>query len=89
MTDAVALAGGTSVTLADKIFVVRRIPESEQTAVIQVSLRKAKRNAAANLRLEPGDVVSVENTPATALYEAFNIIRFNVSAGLPLGGGIF
>lgn len=94
VTDAVALAGGTSVTLADKVFVVRRIPNKSdtakpETAVIEVSLRKAKRNAQANLRLEPGDVVSVENTPATFLYEAFNIIRFNVSAGLPLGGGLF
>jgi len=89
VTDAIALAGGTTVTLADKVFVVRRVPQSSETAVIQVSLRQAKRNAAANLRLEPGDVVSVENTPATVLYEAFNIIRFNVSAGLPLGGGIF
>lgn len=90
VTDAVALAGGTSLALADKVFVVRRVPESSETAVIQVSLREAKRNSQANLRLEPGDVVSVENTPATVLYEAFNIIRFNVSAGLPLaGGGIF
>lgn len=90
VTDAVALAGGTSLALADKVFVVRRVPQSSETAVIQVSLRQAKRNAQANLRLEPGDVVSVENTPATVLYEAFNIIRFNVSAGLPLaGGGLF
>jgi polysaccharide export outer membrane protein len=89
VTDAVALAGGTSLALADKVFVVRRIPDSTETAVIQVSLRNAKRNAQANLRLEPGDVVSVENTPATVMYEAFNIVRFSVSAGLPLGAGIF
>jgi len=92
VTDAVALAGGTSLALADKVFVVRRVPQSQtnETAVIQVSLRQAKRNSQANLRLEPGDVVSVENTPATVLYEAFNIIRFNVSAGLPLAGaGVF
>ena len=90
VTDAIALAGGTSLGLADKIFVVRRVPNSSETAVIQVSLRQAKRNAQANLRLEPGDVVSVENTPATVIYETFNIVRFNVSAGLPLAGaGIF
>ncbi len=90
VTDAVALAGGTSLAIADKIFVVRRVPQSSETAVIKVSLREAKRNAQANLRLEPGDVVSVENTVATALYETFNIVRFNVSAGLPLAGaGIF
>lgn len=90
VTDAIALAGGTSMSLADKIFVVRRIPQSSETAVIQVSLRQAKREAQANLRLEPGDVVSVENTPATALYETINVIRFNVGASLPLaGGGVF
>lgn len=90
VTDAIALAGGTTIAFADKIFIVRRIPESSETAVIQVSLRQAKRDARANVRLEPGDVVSVENTPATVMYETFNIIRFNVSAGLPLlGGGVF
>ncbi len=90
VTDAIALAGGTSLSLADKIFVVRRVPQSSETAVIQVSLRQAKRNSQANLRLEPGDVVSVENTPATALYEAINVVRFNVGASLPLaGGGVF
>lgn len=87
VTDAIALAGGTSMTLADKIFVVRRVPQSSETAVVQVSLREAKRNSQANLRLEPGDVVSVESTPATAFYEALNIVRFNVGASLPLAGG--
>ena len=86
VTDAIALAGGTSMPVADKIFVVRRVPKSSETAVIQVSLRTAKRDASANLRLEPGDVVSVENTPATIMYEAINFMRFNLSAGLPLAG---
>lgn len=84
VTDAIALAGGTSMSLADKVFVVRRVPKSSETAVVQVSLRQAKRNAQANLRLEPGDVVSVETTPLTALYEALNIIRFGVGMSLPL-----
>ena len=86
VTDAIALAGGTTMSLADKIFVVRRIPQSNETAVIQVSLREAKRNAQANLRLEPGDVVSVENTLATALYEAVNIFRFNMGMSIPAAG---
>ncbi len=89
VTDAIALAGGTSMTVADKVFIVRRVPKSNDTAVIQVSLRQAKRNAQANLSLEPGDVVSVENTPATVLYEAINIIKFNISAGATLGSGLF
>jgi polysaccharide export outer membrane protein len=90
VTDAIALAGGTTIGLADKIFIVRRVPGGSETAVVQVSLREAKRNSQANVRLEPGDVVSVENTPATIMYDTFNIIRFNVSAGLPLAGaGVF
>lgn len=90
VTDAIALAGGTTISLADKIFVVRRVPNSSETAVIQISLRTAKRDAQANLRLEPGDVVSVENTPSTILYETFNIFRFGISAGLPLASsGVF
>ena len=84
VTDAIALAGGTSMTLADKVFVVRRVPKSSETAVIQISLSQAKRDAQTNLRLEPGDVVSVESTPMTAVYEAFQIIRFGVGMSLPL-----
>jgi polysaccharide export outer membrane protein len=86
VTEAIALAGGTSMTVADKIFVVRRVPKSSETAVIQISYRQTKRDSSANLRLEPGDVVSVESTPATALYEAFNFMRFNIGAALPLTG---
>jgi polysaccharide export outer membrane protein len=86
VTDAIALAGGTSISLADRVFVVRRVPKSSETAVIQVSLREAKRNARANIRLEPGDVVSVEETPGTVLYQAFQIIRFNVGMAVPAAG---
>jgi hypothetical protein len=37
---------------------------------IQASIRRAKANGAENLVLGPGDVVSVEQTPATATVEA-------------------
>ncbi len=84
VTDAIALAGGSSVTVADKIFVIRRKANGSETVVIQVSLRQAKRNSAANLRLSPGDVVSVEQTPATVVMEALNIIRFGISSSVPL-----
>jgi polysaccharide biosynthesis/export protein len=86
VTDAIALAGGMSVPVADKIFVIRRKGTGGQTAVIQVSLRQAKRNSAANLRLAPGDVVSVEQTPSTIVMEALNVIRFGIGASLPLPG---
>lgn len=84
VTDAVALAGGSSVSVADKIFVIRRKANGSETAVIQISLRQAKRNSAANLRLSPGDVVSVEQTPATVMMEALNIVRFGISSSVPL-----
>ena len=85
VTDAIALAGGTSQAVCDKIFVIRRKPDGSGTAVIQVSLRQAKRNSRANLSLAPGDVVSVEQTPATILMETLNVVRFGVGASLPLG----
>ena len=86
VTDAIALAGGMSTPVADKVFVIRRKANSSETAVIQVSLRQAKRNSAANLRLAPGDVVSAEQTPATVVMEALNVIRFGIGASLPLPG---
>ena len=86
VTDAIALAGGMTTPVADKVFVIRRKANSSETAVIQVSLRQAKRNSAANLRLAPGDVVSAEQTPATVVMEALNVIRFGIGASLPLPG---
>ena len=86
VTDAIALAGGTSMSLADKIFIVRHIPQSTETAVIQVSLSQAKRIAQANVLLQPGDVVSVEQTPATAIYELFQVFRFNMGVSAPAAG---
>jgi len=82
VTDAIAMAGGTSMSLANKIFVVRRLPNSSESAVIEVSFREAKRNAQANVRLEPGDVVSVESTPGTAVWETLNVVRFVFSGAL-------
>ena len=84
VTDAIALAGGTSQSVCDKIYVIRRKANGSDTAVVQVSLREAKRNSKANLRLAPGDVVSVEQTPATVVMEALNIVRFGISSSLPL-----
>ena len=81
---ALALAGGLSNQLADKILVIRRKPHVEEPVVIVISLRRAKRSAEDNLRLQPGDVVSVEPSPATVLLEAVNIIRFSIGSNIPL-----
>lgn len=82
--DAVSLAGGESMTVANKVIVIRRDPETRELVVIKTSLSKAKRDARANFVLSPGDIVSVESTPATAMIEALSIIRFGVGATLPI-----
>lgn len=81
---AIAMAGGLSNQVADKVFVIRPLSNSTQPAVIQVSLRKAKRNGKSNIRLGPGDIVSVEQTTSTVLLEAIKLIRVGVNgtAGL-------
>lgn len=79
LLDSLALAGGISNQLANKIYVIRPLANSQHPAVIEVSLRQAKRSGDHNILLGPGDVVSVEQTPATVLMEALQIIRFSVT----------
>ncbi len=81
--DAIALAGGLSSTVADKVYVIRSLPDGTgETAVIEMSLHDAKRDATRNIRLQPRDVVTVEHTPATIVLEAIKIVRFGVGASL-------
>lgn len=82
LLDAVSLAGGLSNALADKVFVIRRRPDTEPM-LVQVSLRKAKRKGTENMLLEPGDTVSIEQTPGTVFIEAVRAV------GVNLGGAIF
>jgi polysaccharide export outer membrane protein len=83
--DAVALAGDRSMQIADKVFVIRQVPDREQPVVIQTSIRAAKRDARSNVRLAPGDIVSVEETPATVVLDALkSFIRFGLSSALPI-----
>lgn len=79
---AISMAGGTSNPFADKIFIVRQTDHSNnEPAVIQVSLRKARRSGRkiSNPRLQPGDTVFVEQTPQTVVFEALQLIRIGVS----------
>jgi polysaccharide export outer membrane protein len=83
--DALALAGGRSLQVADKVRVVRTVPGRSQPVVIHLSVRAAKRDNAANVRLAAGDVVSVEETPVTFAVETLqNLVRFGFSAATPL-----
>ena len=53
--------------------------------MIDVSVRDAKADGDANLRLAPGDLVSVEETPVTAVLDTLkSFIRFGVSSSVPL-----
>ncbi len=82
--DAIALAGGLRVSVANQVRVIRRIPEREDPIVIEVSLRKAKLDGRENLVLTAGDIVSVEETPATFLVETIRgFLRFGFTSAIP------
>lgn len=76
---AIQKAGGPSNQLADKVYVIRPLTQQGQKALIQVSLRRAKRNPEEDLILGPGDMVLVEHTPATVMMEAMQLIRLGIS----------
>ncbi len=79
--DAIAMAGGTSSIVADKVFVIRQLPNMQAPAVIKVSMAAAKRNGNENLRLAAGDLVSVEATPATMFVDTIGKF-FRIGMGL-------
>ncbi len=84
--DAIAMAGGQSSPVADKVFVIRRVDEESEPRVIRVSIARAKVNGAENLRLAPGDLVSVEATMLTTVVDTMSNV-FRITAGV--GGNIF
>jgi polysaccharide export outer membrane protein len=86
--DAIALAGGVSSPVADKVFIIRRMADMPEPIVIRVSMRKAKQNGDENIRLTAGDLVSVETTPATTLVETANMF-FRMTLGLGSNVTIF
>ena len=79
---AISMAEGISSPVADKIYVIRRLSTDVEPAVIQVSYAEAKRNSKSNLRLAPGDVISVEQTPATIMLDAVKLINFTIGTSL-------
>lgn len=80
--DALAMAGGVTTTVADKVLVVRQLPDQPEPAVIQISISRAKTDGAENLMLKSGDLVSVESTPATVALETFkNLFRITMGVG--------
>jgi polysaccharide export outer membrane protein len=79
--DAIAMAGGTSSVVADKVFVIRQLPNMPAPVVIKVSIARAKREGAENVRLAEGDLVSVESTTATMAFDTVSKF-FRVAFGL-------
>lgn len=69
LLDAIALAGGRSSPVADKVFVIRRLDNQSEPLVIQASISKAKQNGLENLRLAAGDTITIEQTPSTAIVD--------------------
>lgn len=84
LLDAIALAGGRTLSIADKIQIIRKVPGQAEPVVIQASVIKAKRDSTSNIRLAAGDVVSVEETPTTFVVGTVrDFVRFGFSSALP------
>lgn len=85
LLDALAMAGERKMQLADKVYVIRQIEGREQPLVVEVSVQTAKRDGRENLLLQPGDVISVEETPVTAMLDAFkDFFRVGFNSAIPL-----
>ena len=81
LLDGIALAGGRSSPVADKILIIRHDESRPQPLAIQASLSKAKQSGLENLRLAAGDTITVEQTPTTAVVDTFTkFFRFSVGA---------
>ncbi len=78
LLDAIALAGGRSSPVADKVYVIRRLDNQTEPLVIQASISKAKQNGLENLRLATGDTITIEQTPTTAFVDTVSkFFRFS------------
>jgi polysaccharide export outer membrane protein len=66
LMDAIALAGGFSTPLAEKILVIREAPNRKEPIRIAVNVLEAQ-HGNENLALAPGDTVTVEYTPIAAV----------------------
>ncbi len=76
--DAIALAGGKNNPLADKVWIVRQIPGRDEPVLIKASLQRAREDMQENLIVAAGDVISLEETPGTFVY---NLLKGFVHIG--------
>ena len=84
LLNTIAQAGGVSSKQTDGVIVIRKLSDGSGFVGIKASLKKAKVNPAENLRIAPGDVISVEENLGTVIADAVNIVRFGVGASVPL-----
>lgn len=82
LLSAIAEAGGPANRGANKVYIIRKVAGQPQPVIIEGSIRGAKRNAADNLSLAPGDQLSVEQTPMTVFVDTINLIRFGIGTSL-------
>jgi polysaccharide export outer membrane protein len=81
--DALALAGGTSNPVADKVILIRRPAGKPEPVTIALTIQGAK-SGPENLQLQPGDTISVERTPATVVVDIVQtFFRVGFAANLP------
>ncbi len=81
---AIAEAGGLTSKLANEIQILRTDPRTGEQIIINATVWQAKNNLAANVKLAPGDVVSVEPNIGTAAVDLLQIIRFGIGSSVQL-----
>jgi len=84
MLDAISQAGSTTISLADRVQIIRRTETGATPIVIEASIREAKMGGLDNVELTAGDIVSVEETPTTFVVETFrSLFNIGINAGVP------
>ncbi len=79
LLDALAMAGGAAVPMADKIHLIRHVEGQKDPILIEISIKDAKRKGEGNVRVGPGDIISIEETPTTMVFSFFRTLA-------PVGG---
>jgi polysaccharide export outer membrane protein len=78
--DALAIAGGCSNPVAEKVLVIRHLPNRKEPIQIAVSIQAAK-SGQDNITLAPDDTVMVEQTPETVVVDIMkSFIHFTLGA---------
>ena len=86
--EAVARAEGIPNKVVDTVIVCRKQKGLDERALILVSLRKATRSEVENIRLMPGDIVSVEPNLTTLMKDSSGYVgAAAMGGGMMLMGG--